>query len=1576
MLSILSTTTTEKWISIQLLQFISIAFKSLDIDSIRKEVAPLVSIQIWSRLSSESLRNNIISQTPTLKKLWKHSQKKLKKLKESKDANDKNEYTNLIFYNEWLFSSIMNFFQIIYKSDNKREISTFDNLYATKFIEFLVILVSQLPTRRFVNTLLTDIHIIPVIKQSHLYTQAKAKENHLFLEFVNLLDFYIHFPIDDFSGSSLEEDRVRELITNERFKLRQLAFSTHPEKLKLLAYTNLGALGDRQDLIDFTKPLSDTEFVQFCKDLNIRTSFPLEFIPINQRSFLTECFIARYEDRPTIQQFVMGLETMPTETSLFAPILSQTDNYSPSSPLPIPTMSLQYLSVTDFLVRAFQLFRYESFFEIKQDIINSLQRIKPSTTIVPITDDQGVTTPQRELRLGGSSKMVAKLASPVAILEVAPPKIGSYSVGTAPKDADSNHIKNTSPGYVKAEIVFDLYGYNSSFSVVKEWDSLRPGDVIFLAELATPNTSSSELNTTLGLRHLRSAEIIQIYNNRDVPIHQLKRNENNDLEYDSFDEDEDEDNEENDKRQKRGRTIRRKIQVYLDPTNYGEDSKVIYKNLNAVFRRKQKENNFFSILENIKSVALEKVAIPEWFSDVFLGFGDPDSASYEKLYQLFNSDSDSDISSTLLFPQKVNYPDTFLDSQHLIESFPQKVIEFEPLEKSDQNPTESEAKSVPLKRKSSEDNDENLANTQTQNNPPYILPGYIPKLDSGINNQEGSGDEKDILKVVSYKEPIVYKTFHKKNSIRFTPRQVEALVKACSPGLSMVIGPPGTGKTDVAVQMVNNIYHNFPEERTLVIAHSNQALNHIFEKIAELDIDDKHLLRLGGGEELIDDRIRNVEGESFSKYGRVERLLQAKPELLSKVTKLAESMDIAGAVAFGDSIDSALSFYEIYVAPLWKKYQDKLKRFGSEKNNKNFITELVTSFPFSKYFSPNGNKPEDGLRRIFFDENKQALNEKNNNNNNNITQQSTNDDNNNNREVGAPLHDMIESEVANGKLSLGDVIRNSEGAYYCEIVEKLFKSLEEIRPFEIIKNNKERSNYMLVKHAKIVAMTATYALMKRNEIRELGFHYNNIVVEEAAQLTEIETMMLLTLQKQYEKEDEEEERSNTQELEDEESELPAIFNGEDSSLSTLECDERNWGLLNSLRNGGAVASRSCKNIQRIIFIGDDCQNSPIVQNSGLCQYGRLDQSLFSRLVRLKAPVTVLNFQGRARPELVTIYDWQYRQLESEVQEHKDRSLSKREEKGGEEEVGGYLQHLPRVLNDVNLQPQTPNYGLLYNCQFIDVESYQGQGETEPSPHFIQNLGEAEYAVALYQYMRLLGYPKEKITILSAYYGQKKLIEEIIFKRCGGNRHHNNNNNQNKTSINEIFGYPGGGVKTIDEYQGEQNDFIIVSLVRTKRLGYLRDRRRLTVAFSRARRGLYVIGNAKLMKTLAEEEEIMRRVLEFNNSGNKKKKSKNEEGDHEHKLMIVTGEMYKEFPTTTTTTMKTTEKEEGGDDDDDSHERKKVKRSKKHQSNKKNEDEKEENKKQKRTGFVIEGVEHIGQYVYEMANTRINYLSSK
>lgn len=52
--------------------------------------------------------------------------------------------------------------------------------------------------------------------------------------------------------------------------------------------------------------------------------------------------------------------------------------------------------------------------------------------------------------------------------------------------------------------------------------------------------------------------------------------------------------------------------------------------------------------------------------------------------------------------------------------------------------------------------------------------------------------------------------------------------------------------------------------------------------------------------------------------------------------------------------------------------------------------------------------------------------------------------------------------------------------------------------------------------------------------------------------------------------------------------------------------------------------------------------------------------------------------------------------------------------------------------------------------------------------FVQNLAEAEYCVAVFMYMRLLGYPAEKISILTTYNGQKHLIRDVVNIRCAKN----------------------------------------------------------------------------------------------------------------------------------------------------------------------------------------------------------------
>lgn len=107
--------------------------------------------------------------------------------------------------------------------------------------------------------------------------------------------------------------------------------------------------------------------------------------------------------------------------------------------------------------------------------------------------------------------------------------------------------------------------------------------------------------------------------------------------------------------------------------------------------------------------------------------------------------------------------------------------------------------------------------------------------------------------------------------------------------------------------------------------------------------------------------------------------------------------------------------------------------------------------------------------------------------------------------------------------------------------------------------------------------------------------------------------------------------------------------------------------------------------------------------------------------------------------------------------------------------------------------------------------------------------------------------------------------------------------------------------------------VLLSLVRTSRVGYLRDIRRLTVALSRARLGLYVFGRREVFESAYELKEAFDRLLQ-----------------HPTKLTLVTSEM---FPTSRML----------------------------------------ETKVEKGSIAEMEGVEHLGQYVYEMTQAKVKAL---
>lgn len=142
-------------------------------------------------------------------------------------------------------------------------------------------------------------------------------------------------------------------------------------------------------------------------------------------------------------------------------------------------------------------------------------------------------------------------------------------------------------------------------------------------------------------------------------------------------------------------------------------------------------------------------------------------------------------------------------------------------------------------------------------------------------------------------------------------------MSGCNPGLTLVVGPPGTGKTDVAVQTIVNLFHQFPQERILIVTHSNHALNDLFDKLRCRDIDPGAMLRLGQGHKQLRS---DGDSDDFSVRGRINFMLSRRLMLLDQVKHLAVTINAQSSFPTV-TCDAANSFYITVIQPRILKFR-------------------------------------------------------------------------------------------------------------------------------------------------------------------------------------------------------------------------------------------------------------------------------------------------------------------------------------------------------------------------------------------------------------------------------------------------------------------------------------------------------------------------------------------------------------------------------------------------------------------------------------------------------------------------------
>ena len=212
-----------------------------------------------------------------------------------------------------------------------------------------------------------------------------------------------------------------------------------------------------------------------------------------------------------------------------------------------------------------------------------------------------------------------------------------------------------------------------------------------------------------------------------------------------------------------------------------------------------------------------------------------------------------------------------------------------------------------------------------------------------------------------------------------------------------------------------------------------------------------------------------------------------------------------------------------------------------------------------------------------------------------------------------------------------------------------------------------------------------------------------------------------------------------------------------------------------------------------ILIGDHKQLRPKATVYELAQKYNLAISLFERMVMNSMDCKRLSIQHRMRPEIAALTKRIY---DHEIVDHE--TVCK--------------------FEDIS--------GLTHNLFFID--------HCEPEVHIngmqsYSNPHEADFLVALCKYLLLQGYRRSQITVLTMYTGQLLLLQEKMPRKT----------------------FWGIRVCAVDNFQGEENDIILLSLVRSnldQRIGFLNESNRICVALSRARQGFYCIGNFKLLRS--------------------------------------------------------------------------------------------------------------------------------
>jgi regulator of nonsense transcripts 1 len=232
--------------------------------------------------------------------------------------------------------------------------------------------------------------------------------------------------------------------------------------------------------------------------------------------------------------------------------------------------------------------------------------------------------------------------------------------------------------------------------------------------------------------------------------------------------------------------------------------------------------------------------------------------------------------------------------------------------------------------------------------------------------------------------------------------------------------------------------------------------------------------------------------------------------------------------------------------------------------------------------------------------------------------------------------------------------------------------------------------------------------------------------------------------------------------------------------------------------------------KQIVFVGDHCQLGPVVMCKTAAKSG-LTQSLFERLVLIGLRPNRLQVQYRMHPILSEFPSNMF--YEGSLQ-------------NGVTELDRQLRHMSGYAGKDEFPWPNKSKPMFF-------WSVAGMEEISASGTSYLNRTEASYVEKIVTHLLKMGVDSSQIGVITPYDGQKKYVQEHM-RRSGSLA----------ASV-----YENIEVNSVDAFQGREKEIMLVSCVRSSEsqgIGFLSDPRRLNVALTRARVGLVLLGNPRVL----------------------------------------------------------------------------------------------------------------------------------